>query len=118
MLKDPNPMYAMAHVTATTTYHEGLSTICIKSEACARPVIGTDIYGIRETIANGITGFLVKPGNVEDFIEKIILFHKLTLEQRCSMGQSARRKVEKEFDRRMVVDRYKSVIDEFITNKI
>ena len=118
VLKDPNPMYAMAHVTATTTYHEGLSTICIESEACARPVIGTDIYGIRETIANGITGFLVKPGNVEDFIEKIILFHKLTLEQRCSMGQSARRKVEKEFDRRMVVDRYKSVIDEFITNKI
>lgn len=36
---DMRPFYAMAHAT-TTTYHEGMSTICLESSACGRPVLG------------------------------------------------------------------------------
>ena len=117
VLADPGPMYAMVHVTITTTYHEGLSTVCIESGACARPVIGSDIYGVREVISDRITGFLISPGRVSDVVEKIGIFYKLTIGQRLEMGRAARQKVELEFDRKIVVVLYKKVINEYITKK-
>ena len=117
VLADPRPMYAMVHVTTTTTYHEGLSTVCIESGACARPVIGSDIYGVREVISDRITGFLISPGRVSDVVEKIGIFYKLTIGQRLEMGRAARQKVELEFDRKIVVVLYKKVINEYITKK-
>ena len=107
----------MVHVTITTTYHEGLSTVCIESGACARPVIGSDIYGVREVISDRITGFLISPGRVSDVVEKIGIFYKLTIGQRLEMGRAARQKVELEFDRKIVVVLYKKVINEYITKK-
>lgn len=115
--KDPRPMYAMTHITTTTTYHEGLSTVCIESGACARPIIGSDIYGVREVISDGVTGFLVKTGDVSDVIKKIIIFHKLTTEQRMEMGLAARQKVELAFNRETVVTLYKKVINSFEKNR-
>ena len=117
VLKDPRPMYAMTHTTTTTTYHEGLSTVCIESGACARPVIASDIYGVREAVSDGVTGFLVKIGSVNDVIDKIILFHKLTTEQRVEMGLAARQKVEQKFNRKIVVTLYKDVINTYIKNR-
>ena len=115
VLADPRPLYAMVHATATaTTYHEGLSTVCIESSACARPVIGSNIYGVKETIEYGKTGFLVKIKNVRDFIEKILFFSALTDEQRQFMGIAARHKVEKEYDRKTVISIYENIIKKLL----
>lgn len=55
---------------------------------------------------NGINGFIVKQRNVNSLIEKIELFLKLTYEEKKDMGIAGRIKVEKEFNREIVVKQY------------
>ena len=114
VLVDPRPMYAMVHVTATTSYHEGLSTVCIESGACGRPVIGSDIYGVKETICTGETGFLFQTKNTKDFIDKIMNMVYLSADDRERMGINARHKVEAEFDRKKVILIYSTLINKII----
>lgn len=115
VINDPRALYAITHAIVTATYHEGLSTVCIEASACARPVIGSNIYGVREIIAEGVTGFLINSENVKDIVDKIDKFYKLTNKQQSIMGCAARRKVEMEFDRKTVVNLYNKAIQEFIT---
>ena len=62
-------------------------------------------------MADNETGFLFKPGDVESLINAVEKFLNLTCAQRKEMGVYARRKVEKEFDRQIVVDAYLSEIN-------
>lgn len=114
VLNDPRPIYAMVHVTVTASSHEGLSTVCIESGACGRPVIGSNIYGVKETINPGKTGFLFQPKNLKDFIEKIKNIIHLSTWERKKMGIKARYKIELEFDRKKVISIYSNLIDEVI----
>ena len=100
MLKD-------IHCTVHPTYYpEGLSNVLLESSACARPIITTNRSGCREVIDDGVNGFIVEQQNSSDLIEKIEKFLSLTWEEREAMGVAGRRKVEREFDRQMVVDAY------------
>jgi glycosyltransferase involved in cell wall biosynthesis len=40
--------------------------------ASGRPIIGSDIGGIPDLIIDGETGFIVKPGNIDQIAERII----------------------------------------------
>ena len=42
--------------------------------ATQRPIIATDVAGCRETVRNGITGFLVPAKNSDALAEKMIWF--------------------------------------------
>ena len=87
-------------------YPEGLSNVLLESCACARPIITTDRSGCREVVDDGVNGYVVKQRDSEDLIQKIEKFLSLTHEQKMRMGLAGRAKVEKEFDRKIVVDAY------------
>ena len=114
VVADPRPIYALVHVTTTSSYHEGLSTVCIESGACGRPVIGSDIYGVKETICPGETGFLFQAKNTKDFIEKIKNIIYMPADERKKMGARARHKIEAEFSRERVIAIYRNLINETI----
>lgn len=40
---------------------EGWGIVAIEAQACGKPVIGTDIPGLKDAVRHGITGLLVKP---------------------------------------------------------
>lgn len=107
LVDDMASMYKMASCTVHPTYYpEGLSNVLLESCACGRPIITTDRSGCREVIDNGINGFLVKEKDSDDLIDKIERFMKLSYEERSTMGLNARKKVEREFDRQTVIDKY------------
>ena len=87
-------------------YPEGLSNVLLEAAASGRPIITTNRSGCREVVDNGINGFLVKERSVEDLVDKIELFLWLTHEEQKQMGLAGRKKVEKEFDRQLVVNKY------------
>lgn len=107
MIRDVREVLKIAHCTIHPTYYpEGLSNVLLESSACARPIITTDRSGCREVIDDGINGFIVKQKDSQDLILQIERFIALSNRERRQMGQAGRRKVEKEFDRQIVVDNY------------
>lgn len=87
-------------------YPEGMSNVLLESCACGRPIITTDRPGCREIVDDGVNGFVVKQHDSQDLIEKIEKFLCLSFDERKSMGLAGRAKVEREFDRGIVILKY------------
>ena len=106
-VSDMEKIYAMASCTVHPTYYpEGMSNVLLESCACGRPIITTDRSGCREIVDNGVNGFIVRQRDSQDLIEKIEKFLALSWDDRRIMGLAGRAKVEKEFSRAIVVERY------------
>lgn len=101
-----------AHCIVLPSFHpEGISNVLLEAAALARPIITTNRVGCKEVVDDGKTGFLIKERNSDDLIEKINKFILLNNDERKKMGLLGRKKVEKEFDRNIVVKEYMKVIE-------
>lgn len=78
----------------------------LESAASGRPIITTDRSGCREVVDDGVNGFMVPQKDSKALIKAVEKFLELSNEVRCEMGLAARKKVEKEFDRKIVVNAY------------
>lgn len=109
MVRDIKSVLKDIHCTIHPTYYpEGISNVLLESSACARPIITTNRSGCREVIDDGVNGYIVNQKDSNDLIEKIEKFLALSWEDRKNMGLAGRAKVEKEFNRQIVVDKYMS----------
>ena len=112
MLCDVREILKITHCTIHPTYYpEGMSNVLLESAACGRAIITTNRSGCREIVDDGVSGYLVKQKDSIDLIEKIEQFLALSLEDKKRMGLAGRKKVEKEFDRKIVVDAYMEEIE-------
>ena len=98
---DVRPLIKDSHVYVLPSYHEGLPRSTLEAMSMGRPVITTDAFGCKETVKNGINGFIVPVASVDKLAEKMIWFieHSEHIEP---MGIASRRMVEKKFDVRKV----------------
>ena len=62
-------------------------------------------------IDDGKNGFICKQNNTKDLILQIEKFLALSKEERKEMGLAGRAKVEKEFNRQIVIDKYLQEIE-------
>lgn len=80
-------------VLALTSRSEACPIVFLESMAAGKPIISTNVGGVQEIVKDGINGFLVKPGDAEDFAEKISIL--LTEKEICdSMGEKGAKIVE------------------------
>ncbi len=104
---DMKKIYSKVQCTIHPTYYpEGLSNVLLESLACSRPIITTDRPGCREVVEDGVNGFIVKQKDLDDLIAKIEKYLALSNEERKQLGINGRKKVEKEFDRNIVINKY------------
>jgi glycosyltransferase involved in cell wall biosynthesis len=54
-----------AHVVVLPSYREGLPLVLAEAAACGRACVTTDVPGCRDTVAPGVTGWLVPPRDAE-----------------------------------------------------
>lgn len=107
MVDEINKFLKNIHCTVHPTYYpEGVANVLLESCACARPIITTGRAGCREVVDDGENGFVVEQKNSADLILKIEKFINLTNAERKQMGLKGREKVEKSFDRQIVVEKY------------
>lgn len=95
-------------------YPEGMSNVLLEAGATGRAVITTDHTGCREAVTDGVTGYLVPVRDVDALTDAIERFLHLSQEERKAMGQAARQKMEREFDRQLVVKAYLEEIQAFL----
>jgi len=92
---------------------EGFPMTVIEAMFAGLPVVASDIGGIREAVDDGITGFLVCPGDISLFREKLeILIDDEKL--RSEMGWNAKSKALKNFSVDAMLDKYEKVINEVL----
>lgn len=104
---DVRPFIAHTHCTVHPSFYpEGMSNVLLESCAAGRPIITTGRAGCGEIVDDGINGFIVRQQDGDDLIEKIERFIVLPYEQKRQMGLKAREKVEREFDRNIVIKAY------------
>ena len=109
---DVRDYIAMANCTIHPSFYpEGMSNVLLESCAAGRPIITTDRPGCGEIVDDGVNGFCVAQRSLEDLVSKIRCFIELPYERKVEMGLAARRKVEREFDRQIVVDAYMNEIE-------
>ncbi|MEJ7737499.1 MAG: glycosyltransferase family 1 protein [Chitinophagaceae bacterium] len=72
--------YSAADIFITTPWYEPFGITPLEAMACGTPVIGSNVGGIKYSVADGKTGFLVPPNDPESLAEKItLLFCNRTL---------------------------------------
>ncbi len=104
--KDVKPYLEKAHAIVLPSYHEGMANVLLEAAACGRPILASNIPGCQESFDEGVSGFGFAPKNVNSLCETIEKFMALSDEQKSEMGIRARQKMESEFNRQMVVDKY------------
>ena len=85
---------------------EGVPNVMLESAASGRACIATRIPGSVDTIDDGVTGYIYTPGSTEELILRVESFLALSPDERAAMGRAGRAKMEKEFDREIVIDKY------------
>ena len=101
----------VCHCVVLPSFHpEGVSNVLLEGAACARPLITTDHAGCKETVEDGVTGYIVRQRDGKDLAEKMLNFIKLPNDKRKKMGELGRKKMEREFSRQIVIDAYMDVI--------
>ncbi|MCE2615611.1 MAG: glycosyltransferase family 4 protein [Phocaeicola sp.] len=113
---DIHPYIRQTHCTILPSYYpEGMSNVLLESAASGRPLITTDRAGCKETVEDDVTGFIIKQKDSQDLIDKIEKFLSLTNEERKTMGVKGREKMEKEFNRQIVINAYLEEIDKILS---
>jgi glycosyltransferase involved in cell wall biosynthesis len=64
-------VFADAAVVAHTSWTESFGMALMEAQSCGIPVVAHDLEGMREVVVDGVTGFLVKPGNVDELAERL-----------------------------------------------
>jgi glycosyltransferase involved in cell wall biosynthesis len=87
-------------------YREGVPKSLLEAGAMGKPIVTTDNVGCRETVDNGVNGYLCELRSSESLIEKLELMINKTHQERLEMGRKSREKIQNEFDERIVIAKY------------
>lgn len=104
----------VCHGVVHPSYYEGMTNVVLEHSAMGRPCLGSDIPGVREAIEDGATGYLFASKDSMSLAAAIEKFILLNHEERAQMGIRAHEKMVREFDRKIVVEKYMQEIKEIV----
>ncbi len=94
---DVLPFYKQCYAFVLPSYHEGMPRTVLEAMAVGRPIVTTDAPGCRDSIEDGVSGFLVPVGDASAVAEKLIaLIEDRPLAEK--MGKAARARAKDTFD--------------------
>ena len=108
---DVRPNIAAADCIVLPSYREGTPRSLLEAAAMGRPIITTEAVGCRDVVEDGVTGYLCRVRDGVDLAAKMERMLALTDAQRALMGARGRAKMEREFDERIVIDKYLKTIE-------
>lgn len=113
---DVKNLLAEASIVAFPSYYrEGLPKSLIEANAIGRPIITTNSIGCKDTVENGVNGFLIPIKDSDALADKLRTL-LLDSELRIRMGKSARAIAERDFSLADVIDKHLKIYDELYTD--
>lgn len=108
------PFIQNSSCTINPSHTEGMSNVLLESAACGRPIIASNIPGCKEIVSEDVNGYTFEVKSSSNLIQRIEKFIWLSHQQKIQMGLKGRQKIEIEFDRQIVVNRYIDLINEIV----
>lgn len=96
-LDDVRPAIAASTVYVLPSYREGTPRTVLEAMAMGRPIITTDAPGCRETVVDGVNGYLVAVKSVDALVEAMQRFID-NPGLAAAMGQRSRQIAEDKYD--------------------
>lgn len=97
-------------VVLPSKYGEGLNRSLMEACAIGRPIITTDIPGCRETVDDGVNGYLAAKGDVQSLVSAMERFIKLSEQEKCAMAQHSHEMAVNRFDMKKVLNVYDELL--------
>lgn len=114
--RDLASIYADLDVVALTSLNEGTPVSIIEALACARPVIATDVGGVKDIITHGENGYLTKSNDAKDFSDKLSDLLK-DKEKRALFGANGRESVRMRYSKERLVSDIESLYEDCFKEK-
>ncbi len=110
-LSDTRPAYLAADALVLPSRTEGFPGVAIEAGLSAVPTVATDVGGVREVVADGVTGRVVaspSPGDLADTLREV-------LADRDALGSAARARCLGSFTMEAVAPRWCEIVDRYLT---
>jgi glycosyltransferase involved in cell wall biosynthesis len=109
--------YCAANAFVSTPWYEPFGITPVEAMACATPVVGSDTGGIRYSVSDGETGFLVPPRDPDALAAKLaVLAHDPSLADR--MGRAGARRANRLFTWQTVGEQLAAVFEVLIRQRV
>ncbi|HEX5152072.1 MAG TPA: glycosyltransferase family 4 protein [Parafilimonas sp.] len=115
-IEDIIPAIHAMDIVALTSNNEGTPMSLIEAQFCGKPVVATDVGGVKDIVLDNETGFLVKAGDAAKLVERL----KLLIENeslRKEMGAKAEAFAEENFSKQREVENYRQLYQNLLTPK-
>jgi glycosyltransferase involved in cell wall biosynthesis len=96
-----------------TYYREGVPRSVLEAASMSIPIITTNNVGCKDVVDDSVNGYLCEMKSVESLLEKIRDIISLDTTERKLMGEKGRKKVENEFDEKIVVKYYSATLKNY-----
>lgn len=111
---DIRDLLRQCHIVAFPSYYmEGLPKSLIEATAVGRPIITCNSVGCKETVVDGVNGYLIPIKNVDSLVEKLDLL-LCNKGLRVRMGKAGRAYAEEWFDIETVVNKHLDIYAESV----
>lgn len=101
-------------VISASTDPEAFGRVIVEAQALGRPVVATDHGGARETVIEGVTGWLTPPGDSTALAAAIGHALSLTEEQRLRLNDRAIEHVRANYTKELMSRRTLDVYNELL----
>ncbi|HNP18062.1 MAG TPA: glycosyltransferase family 4 protein [Fulvivirga sp.] len=96
------------------SYREGTPKCLLEAASSAKPIVTTDVPGCKNVVQHNYNGLLCKMKDAVDLADKMSIMASFDDNQLKTMGLNGRKKVETEFDEKLVIDKYLNTIQELL----
>lgn len=114
--EDMSEVFADADIVALTSFNEGTPVALIEALASARPVVSTDVGGVRDVVVDGLNGYLVPSGDHKGFAEKLSALIG-DREKREAFGKNGQAAVLKKYSKERLVGDMKRIYAEALSGR-
>ncbi|TAH22486.1 MAG: glycosyltransferase family 1 protein [Cytophagales bacterium] len=104
------PFIQNADCVVLPSYREGTPRTLLESASMGKPLVATNVAGCKETIIDGVNGFLCEVRNAKDLAEKMKKMMQLGENEYKEMGKQSRNLAVTKFDEKIVVQKYLQAI--------
>jgi glycosyltransferase involved in cell wall biosynthesis len=114
---DVRPHVGAADCVVLPSWREGLPRSLLEGAAMGRPLIATDVPGCRHAVEHEVNGFLCAPRDSQSLAQAMERMVNLSEADRTALGAAGRRRVERDFSEKSVIDAYLQAIGDIVNRR-